>query len=94
MGWPRAREFPQNFGFHYNISATAAASDFKFRTQLKFAKARHEITRRRKSELGPKLGGLPNIWGSPSIFTQWLKLVTSNLVYSLGLPRPIIKSHP
>jgi len=26
------------------------------------------------------------------IFLQWLKLATSNLAHSLGLPRPIIKS--
>jgi len=25
-------------------------------------------------------------------FLQWLKLVTSNLVHSLGLPRPFMKS--
>ena len=31
--------------------------------------------------------------GSPLIFLRWLKLAISNLVYSLGLPRPIIKSH-
>jgi len=37
---------------------------------------------------------LPKILGFPLIFLQWLKLATSNLVCSLGLPRPIIKSHP
>ena len=58
---------------------------------LWFAKAHHKITRRRKGGLGPGLRELPNIWGdSPSIFTQWLKLGTSNLVHSLGLPRPNI----
>jgi len=29
----------------------------------------------------------------PLSFTQWLKLATSNLVHSLGLPRPTIKPH-
>jgi len=29
-----------------------------------------------------------------NIYTIWLKPVTSNLVYSLCLTRPIIKSHP
>jgi len=47
-----------------------------------------------KGKHGPGLGKLPKIWGSPSIFTRWLKLATSNLVHSLGLPRPITKSHP
>jgi len=32
--------------------------------------------------------------GFPSIFTQRLKLWTSNLVHSLGLPTPTIKPHP
>ena len=29
----------------------------------------------------------------PFIFMQWLKVSTSNLVYSSGLPRPMINSH-
>jgi len=41
VGWPRARGAPQGFGFPYNISATAGASDFKFGAQLGFAKAHH-----------------------------------------------------
>jgi len=32
--------------------------------------------------------------GSTSIFTQWLKLGTSNLVHGFGLPRSTIKPHP
>jgi len=31
--------------------------------------------------------------GFPSIYTQWLKLATSKMVHSLGLPWPIVKSH-
>jgi len=46
---------------------------------------------RRKSGCRPRLAELPKIWGFPSIFTQWLKLATSNMVHSLGLPRPTIK---
>jgi len=38
---------PQIFGVPYNISATAGAIDFKFGTQLWFAKTHHKITRRR-----------------------------------------------
>jgi len=46
--WPWARGDPQNFGFPFNIFATAEASDFKFGMQLGFVKAHHKITRRRK----------------------------------------------
>ena len=35
--WTWARGAPQNFGFPFNISATAEASDFKFGIQLGFA---------------------------------------------------------
>jgi len=87
-------ELPKILGFPYNISATAGASDFKFGTQLGFAKVHYKITRKRKSRHGPGIGEFPKIWGSPSIFTHKLKLATSNLVHSLGLPRPITKSHP
>jgi len=38
-------------------------------------------------------GSYPKFRSSPLIFLQRLKLETSNLVRSLGLPRPIIKSH-
>jgi len=81
-------------GFPYNIFATAGASDFNFGMQLGFAKAQHKITRRRKGRDGRVVGEFPNIWGFPSIFTQWLKLATSTLVHGLGLPRPMIRSHP
>ena len=49
---------------------------------LEFAKAHDNTTRRRKGRHGPALGVLPKIWGFPSIFTQWLKLATSNLVHT------------
>ena len=86
-------ELPKILGFSYNISATAAASDFKYGTQLGFAKARNKIARKRKGRHGPRLGVLPEIWGFPSIFTQWLKLATSNLVHNLRLPKLTIKPH-
>jgi len=47
-----------------------------------------------KNGCGPGLGELQKILGAPLIFLQRLKLATSNMVHSLGLPRPIIKSHP
>jgi len=40
--------------FPFNISATAEACDFKFGTQLVFAKANHKTTRRGK--VGVALG--------------------------------------
>ena len=48
----------------------------------------------KKSGRGPGLRSSPKFWNSPLIFMQQLRLATSNLVRSLGLPRPIIKSHP
>ena len=43
----------------------AEASDFKFGTQLGFAKAHHKITPRGKSGCGLGLGELPKILGFP-----------------------------
>jgi len=45
----------------------------------------------------PRTRGAPQILEVPLQYLQFLKLVTSNLVHSLGLPylpRPIIESHP
>ena len=47
--WPWARELPEIWGFPYNISAAAEASDFKFGTQLGFDKDHHKITSTGKS---------------------------------------------
>jgi len=88
-----ARGAPRNFGFIFNISATVEAMDFKFGTQLGFAKAHYKITRREKSGGGLRLGELCKILDSPIIFLQWLGLATSNLARSWRLPRPILKSH-
>jgi len=43
----------------------AEASNFKFGTQLGFAKAHHKITRRRKGGRGHGLEELPKIRGFP-----------------------------
>jgi len=69
-GWPWARGAPQNFGvflqYIYN-----GWNDFKFGAQLRFDKADHKITRRRKGGRGPGLGELPKIWGFPfNIYTM------------------------
>jgi len=62
---PGLGELPEIWGFPFNISATAEASDFKFTTQLGFAKAHHKITPRGKSGHGLGLGEFPNILGFP-----------------------------
>jgi len=84
----------QSFWALFNISAMAEASQFKFGVQLGFAKAHHKITPRGNSGHGPGLGSSPKFWGPPLIFLQHLKLANSNLVFSLGLPRPIKKFLP
>jgi len=72
----------------------AEASDFKFGIQLGFAKVHHKITPKGKSGRGLALCKLPKILGFPIIFLQLLKLATSNLACSWGLPSPTIKPHP
>jgi len=59
-------ELPKIFGFPYNISATAGASEFQFA----FARTHRKITCRRKGGHGPGLGELLKIWGFLSIFTM------------------------
>jgi len=64
-------ELPKPLGFPYNISATARASDFKFDMRLGFAKAHHNITRRRKGRHDHGPGELPKIWRFPfNIYTM------------------------
>jgi len=81
-------------GFAFNNYTIIEASDFKFGTQLEFAKAHHKITPIGKRGHGLGLGSAPQFCGSTSIFTQWLKVGTSNFVDNLGLPGPTIKPHP
>ena len=54
-------ELPKIWGFLFNIYTTAEASNFKFGTQLGFAKAHHKITPRGKSWHGLGLGEFPKI---------------------------------
>jgi len=72
----------------------AEASDFKFGTQLGFAKAYYKITPRGKSGGSLLLLELTKILGFPIILLQRLGLGTSTLVHNLGLTRPTIKPHP
>ena len=59
------RELPEIWGFPFNTSARAKASDFKFDSQLGFAKAHHKITPRGKCGGGRGLGELLKILGLP-----------------------------
>ena len=75
------------------ISAIDQASAFKISKTLGFTKAHYKISRRRKMGLTLGLVSSPKFWSPSLIFLQRLKLGTSNLVCSLGLPRPLIKLH-
>ena len=77
-----------DFGFLCNISAMAAASDFKIGMQQGFAETHNKISPRKESGRGPGLWKLPYIWGFSLIFLQ------SYLACSWGLLRPITKSDP
>ena len=62
--WPWARRPSRNYGLPVNIFATAEARDFKFGTQLVFAKAHHKIKPRSKTGIylglgAPKNSGFP-----------------------------------
>ena len=61
--WPWAiGELPKILGFPFNIDTMVEANDFKFGTQLGFAKAHHKITPR---GVGVALGyrGAPQNFG-------------------------------
>jgi len=86
-------ELPKNLGSPFNISATAEASEFKFATQLRFAKAHHKITPRGKV-------GVALSYGSSQKFGVFFNIyaMAESIDFKLGtqsrLPiRLIIKSH-
>jgi len=68
--WCGPGEFPEIWGFPFNITATAEARDFKFGTELGFAKAHHKITPIGKSRHGLGLGKLSYIYGFSLILLQ------------------------
>jgi len=69
-------------GFPLNISATVETSDFKFGTQLGFAKADHKITLRAKSGGGLWPGELLKMLGFPDNISATAGLATSILASS------------
>ena len=70
----------------------AEVSDFKFGTQLGFAKAHYKITPIGKVDVALGYGSSQKFRGSPLIFVQRLKLATSNLACGWDWPRPTIKT--
>jgi len=60
---PGLGELPKIWKFPFNICTMAEASDFKFGTQLGFAKAHHKITPIGKRRCGLWLVQLPKIFG-------------------------------
>jgi len=76
------------------ISEKDEARDFKFGMQLGFAKAHHQIPLEEKVDVALGLGSSPKFGTFPLIFLERLRIASLNLVDSLDLPRPIIKSHP
>jgi len=75
------------------ISVIDEASDFKFGMELGMPRPIIQ-SHKKKSERRPGVGELLKIWRfSFNIYTV-ATLATSNLVHSLGLPKPITKSHP
>jgi len=72
----------------------AEVSDFKFGMQLGFAKGHYKITPKEKSGRSPWVGKLPKLVGFPFNISVTAEASDFNLVCSLGLPRPIIKSRP
>jgi len=68
----------------------AGASDVKFCLPLGFAKAIIKSHPEEKGGMDLDYGNSQKFGDSPSIFTQWLKLATSNLVH-LGFSKPYHK---
>ena len=71
------------------ISITDEASDFKFVTQLGFAKAHHKISSRRESGRGSWIRKLPKILGFPFNISATVE----DDDFKFGVPRPNTKSH-
>jgi len=90
---PGLGELPEIWGFPFNISATAKAIDFKFGTQVGFAKAHHKITPRGKSGHGLGLGELPKILGFPYNISATAGASDFKFGMQLGFAKAMIKSH-
>ena len=82
-------ELPKIPGFPFNFSAMAEASNFKFGTQLVFAKADHKITPIGKGGCGLRLGELPKILGFP--YNISAKAEASN--FKFGMQLGFAKAH-
>jgi len=67
----------------------AEASDFKFCSQLGFAKADHKIPRRTKCGLGRGLGKLSSIWG----FSFNISATAKASEFKFGMQLVFAKAH-
>ena len=75
----------QKIGEPLRIFATVEASNFQFRTQIRFGTSLPENNVLDHNWRGSGLGEHPKKFGTPYVFLQPLKLATSNLVHKLGL---------
>jgi len=87
--------FKNRFPYYFRaVIESDEASNFKLGRQLGFFKAHYHISLKEKVGVALGYGSFPKLGASPYIFLQRQKPATSNLVHSLAMPRPIIKSHP
>ena len=71
-------------GVSLYISTMTEDSDFKIGRLVAFAETHNKNPTQKKKRAWPCARGAPKIWGFPLIFMQWLKVLTSSLVHSLG----------
>ena len=74
----------QKIGEPLRIFATVEASNFQFRTQIRFGTSLPENNVLDHNWRGSGLGEHPKKFGTPYIFLQSLKPASSNLVHKLG----------
>jgi len=88
--WPWAiGQLPKIWGFSFNISATAEASNFKIGMPLGFAKAHHKITPRGKRGSGLALEELFNILGFP----YYISATAGARDFKFGMQLGFTKAH-
>ena len=83
-------ELPEIWGFPFNTSAMAEASDFKFGTAWVWQGPSLNPTPKKKMDVVLYYRSSQKFWGSPLIIVQRPKLATSNLASRWSSPRPTI----
>jgi len=89
--WPWARELPEIWGFPFNISATAEATDFKFGTQLGFAKTHSHPE---ENVVWPWARGTPKYFGFRNNISATAGASDFKFGVLLGFAKSHHKSHP